>query len=70
MIVIRGGYEGDLSCFEDTVIYGVVSGSVTVHGTADLAVHGVISGDLQVHKNTTVRINGIVNGNVKTLKVS
>lgn len=60
--------EMDFSCLENTVIDGVISGSVTVHEPAELVLNGVISGSLNVNKNTYVRLNGIVNGDVTNVE--
>jgi hypothetical protein len=61
---IRGKIEGDLVLVEDTNLYGMVVGSVTVPKNIMLRLYGMLAGDLTLEKPSTVYVYGMVNGNI------
>ena len=64
MLIIQERVEGDTNIELDTVLNGIVVGSVTIFPCAKLHVNGMITGNLFLQSDSAVTLNGVVNGDV------
>jgi hypothetical protein len=56
--------DGDATITQDTRLYGLITGSVTVEAGAKLVVHGMVGGDLIVSDGSLVQVYGTVFGDI------
>ena len=56
--------EGNLTLSEDFVLWGTVTGNVTVRQNVLFELHGVINGFLYIEPGAEVRLFGTVNGDI------
>ena len=64
MRTIQEKIEGDFVASEDTDLYGMILGNITVQSGIHFNIIGTVDGDLTVQKGAKALLHGTLNGNI------
>jgi cytoskeletal protein CcmA (bactofilin family) len=61
---IRNHISSNVTVRKDLILYGIISGDVTLVSPSILTIYGMVNGNVEVLEGTSLILHGMINGNV------